>query len=318
MSEERPTGRQKRQSPPERGRGVWGKLFGLPGATAVLLMTNCLTIARQGVEHWWASIVSNGELQCIWVASERPPGISIRAKAENGKGVEFDLDTKVSVAAGRYAITVMQFDRQLPVTVLSSTGKEISYAEVARFRTELLRIKAAPTDPVFSGVYDQVADGLGRPKSPSRHLPRVFQGFHENGTLLWFYDTNTFLVLRAGDGTCTEVQGPPYPRDPCLYEQDCIDARTHPPKGMHAEIGGGYGLWNNTLRKDLGWMTGYCIYWDGVVREDFERGFLIGPLRAAPFGETSVGIGVFSDRDPRHWREPTLFGVKPPECHAAN
>ncbi len=79
----------------------------------------------------------------------------------------------------------------------------------------------------------------------------------------------------------------------------------------------GYRVWN-TFKKDLGWTTGYCIYWDAVVLENFERGFLVGPLRAAPFGEISVGIGLFSDKDRRLWRSPALFGVKPAECKTAN
>jgi hypothetical protein len=284
-----------------------------------LFVWNCLNVARQGVEHWWAAIVNNGNLQIVWDRGERPPGVSIQANTEDGNGVGFDPDEKVSLAAGRYAIKVMQFDRQLPVTLLSPAGEEIHYAQVARFRTETVRIKSTPTNLVFSGVYDLVADGLGRPKSSSRRLHRVYQGFHQNGTMLWFYDTNTFLILRASDGTWTEVQGAPYPKDPCLYNLDCVDARVHPhpPKGMHTSVGGGYQVWN-AFKMDLGWMTGYCIYWDAVIREDFERGFLIGPLRAAPFGETSVGFGLFSDKGRNLWRQPTLFGVKPAECKAGN
>jgi hypothetical protein len=294
-----------------------GKALGVLAVTVVSLLTNGLTIAQQGVEKWWASIISNGKLQIVWVGSERLPGISIQAKGEDGKGLEFDPDAEVSLAAGRYAIKVTQFDRQLPVALVSSSGKEINHAEVARFRTTVLRIKPNPTDPVFSGVYDLVADALGGPKAPSRRLPRVYQGFHQNGTMLWFFDTNTFFVLRASDGTWTEVPDAPYSEDGCLYSQDCIDAREHPPKGLHVPIGGGYRVWN-TFKKDLGWMTGYCIYWDTVVREDFEHGFLVGPLRTSRIGEIALSISLFSDKDRKLWRSPTLFGVQPAACQARN
>jgi len=302
---------------PRRGRRLSGKVRAVLAVAAVSLLTNFVTLARQGIEKWWASIIDNGDLRIAWAGSQRPPGISIQANAEGGKSVGFDPDEEVSLAAGRYAIKVMQYDRQLPVTLLSSAGKEIHYAQVARFRTEVVRVKSTPTDPVFSGVYDLVADGLGGPKSPSRHVPRVYQGFHQNGTMLWFSDTNTFILLRASDGAWTEVPGAPYPSDPCLYQQSCIDARAHAPKSLHAPILGGYQVWN-AFKRDLGWMTGYCIYWDDVVREDFERGFLVGPLRAASFGEISVGIELYSEGGRRLWRSPTLFGVKPAGCKAAN
>src|ERR1035438_6599454 len=294
-----------------------GKLLGVLALTAISLVTNVLTITRQGVEKWWASIISNGKVQFVWVGSGRPPGISIHAKGEDGKGFEFDPDAVVSLAAGRYAIKVTQFDSQLPVTLISSSGKEVNHAEVARFRTAMLRIKPTPTDPVFSGVYDLVADALGAPKAPSRRLPRVYQGFHQNGTMFWFLDTNTFIILRASDGTWAEVPDAPYPVDECLYRQECVDAREHPPKDLHVPIGGGYRVWN-TFKKDLGWMTGYCIYWDTVVREDFENGFLVGPLRGSRNVEIALGVGLFSDKDRRFWRSPTLFGVKPAACQVRN
>src|ERR1039458_9848743 len=80
-----------------------GKALGVLAVTVVSLLTNGLTIAQQGVEKWWASIISNGKLQIVWVGSERLPGISIQAKGEDGKGLEFDPDAEVSLAAGRYA-----------------------------------------------------------------------------------------------------------------------------------------------------------------------------------------------------------------------
>jgi hypothetical protein len=293
------------------------KVVTLVAATVISLLTNVLTIARQGVESWWNSIITAGKLQIVWVDSERPPGVSIQAKGEDGKSFGFDLDANVPVSAGRYVIKVMQFDEQLPVTLLSSTGKEINHAEVARFKTTKLRVKPAPTDPLFSGVYSRLADALGRPRSASRRLPRVYQGFHQNGTMIWFFDTNTFFVLRASDGTWTEVPDAPYSQDECLYKQNCIDARGHAPKGLHVPIGGGYRVWN-TFKKDLGWLTGYCVYWDTIVREDFERGFLIGPLRAMRDGEIALGLALFSDKDRRSWRSPTLFGVKPAVCQERN
>ncbi len=163
------------------------------------LATNVLTITRQGLENWWGSILNSGKLEVRW-EGDRPPGVSIQARGEDARGVEFDPDSTVPLPPGRYAIRVMQLDKQLPVTLLSLDGKETNYAEIDRFRKRTLRIRPTPTAPLFANVWDLLADSLGRPKSKSRRFSRVFQGFHQNGTILWFYDTRTFLVLKAQDG----------------------------------------------------------------------------------------------------------------------
>jgi hypothetical protein len=57
---------------------------------------------------------------------------------------------------------------------------------------------------------------------------------------------------------------------------------------------------------------------DSVTREDFENGFLVGPLRASPLGEIAVALGLYRDKDRQLWRTPTLFGKQPAECHDYN
>jgi hypothetical protein len=294
----------------------WGaRIKLLSASTAFLLLTNVLTITRQGIESWWSSLINNGNLKVGWSNGPMPQGVSVQAKGEDGKGVEFNPNSTVALTAGKYSLRVTQFDKELPIALLSDQGVPITHVTVRHFMTTQIIIKPAPTDPLFAGVYDRVANALGRPKNGGEKLSRVYQGFHENGTLLWLYDTNMFYVLRTSDGTWAEQPGAPYPDDPCLYNQACIDKRDQAPARFHAEIGGGNRVWKR-FRNDLGWMIGYCIYHDAVLREEFEAGALIGPLGAATFGTTATALSL--DTAHKTWQQPTIFGGTLAKCEKAN
>jgi hypothetical protein len=291
-----------------------GKVIALLASAIILLLTNILTITRQGLESWWSSLVNNGKLHVVWVGP-LPEGVTIEAKNDAGKGIEFDPNDSIGLPAGIYKITVQQYGRQLPVTLFSPEGASVTNAQLQSFHTTNLTIKPTPIDPLFANVYDLVADALGRPKGQKTNLKIVYEGFHENGTILWFFDTNTFYILRATNGSWTDQSGPPYPTDPCLYDQACIDRRDQAPRGFHAPIGGGNAIWKHSA-KDLGWMLGYCIYHDAITQEGFENGFLLGPLAPASFGNIAMSLSMTSNK--HTWRSTILFGQTPAKCSQEN
>lgn len=65
-------------------------------------------------------------------------------------------------------------------------------------------------------------------------------------------------------------------------------------------------------------MMGYCIYWDAIRREDYERGFLLGPLRASTIGDIAVALALYHDGDRSAWKMPTLVRSTPTTCNERN
>jgi hypothetical protein len=138
--------------------------------------------------------------------------------------------------------------------------------------------------------------------------------------MLWFSDQNRFLIFQSGNaGTWSEISGPPYPTDSCVYKQACVDVCEKAPKGLHVPIGGGYLLWKErNLQKDLGFMTGYCICWDAVTSQNFERGRLIGPVLPSPVTRLANALAIYAGKDRTSWDWAALPMVGPPDCHMSN
>jgi hypothetical protein len=84
-------------------------------------------------------------------------------------------------------------------------------------------------------------------------------------------------------------------------------------------IGGNYLIWKErNLQKDLGFMTGYCIYWDAATSQQFERGRLMGPVLPSPVTRIANALMIYTGKDRTNWDWSPSPKAKAPECHLSN
>lgn len=152
---EGPSAPQSRSTTPG-GVRAWavGKVLVL----IVSLGANILTLAQQGAEKWLTSIFQNGKLQVSWKGAEPRTNVQIHAKGDRGEAVVFDVGERISLPAGRYALSVLQSGNELPVVIETPDGSLSTHVEVVQFRTKAARVRLAPADAPFAEAYSDFGD----------------------------------------------------------------------------------------------------------------------------------------------------------------
>jgi hypothetical protein len=137
------------------------------------LGANLWTLAQQGMQHWLESLFHNGKLQVLWLGSPSRTNVSVQAKTDHGDTIVLHMGERISLPAGRYALSVFQ-SGNFRSRYSAKTEACLPMWRLRHFTLNSRWVRFAPADPPFAQMYDDVADHVGRPVSGGKRQPRVY------------------------------------------------------------------------------------------------------------------------------------------------